>query len=127
MNRRVPVAEWPIDIGGLKSFEHQVHHTYPYHRLAHRVATSLLYLPGRLQPRQDEHTWGRPLHTPCNVTRSPADHWGADPAPRPPGVADGSARASLVRLRRVLDPLRCARRDAAPLDGNPPERRDKRL
>ena len=31
---RIPVAEWPIDIGGLKALEHQVHRTYPYHRLA---------------------------------------------------------------------------------------------
>jgi hypothetical protein len=70
MNRRIPVAEWPIDIGGLKSFEHQVHHTYPYHRLAHRVAMSLLYSPGRLQPRQDEHTWGA-LCTPRAPRRVP--------------------------------------------------------
>jgi hypothetical protein len=70
---------------------------------------------------------GRPLHTPCNATRSPADHWGAGPAPRPPSAEDGSARASPVRLRRVIDPLRCARRDAAPLEGGHPERCDERL
>ena len=31
---RIPVAEGPIDIGGFKALEHQVHRTYPYHRLA---------------------------------------------------------------------------------------------
>jgi hypothetical protein len=31
---RIPVAEWPIDMGGFQSLEHQVHRTYPYHRLA---------------------------------------------------------------------------------------------
>jgi len=31
---RLPVAKWPIDIGGFKALEHQVHRTYPYHRLA---------------------------------------------------------------------------------------------
>ena len=43
--------------------------------VSHRVATSRLHALRRLKPRQDEHTWGRPLHTPCNATRSPADHW----------------------------------------------------
>jgi hypothetical protein len=95
--------------------------------VSHRVATSLLYSLSRLQPRQDEHTWGRPLHTPCTATRSPTDHWGAGPAPRPPGAKDGSAQVSPVRLRRVLDPLRCARQDAAPLEASHPERCDERL
>jgi hypothetical protein len=95
--------------------------------VSHRVATSLLHSRRRLQPRQDEHTWRHPLHTPCTATRSPTDHWGAGPAPRPLGAEDGSAQVSPVRLRRVIDPLRCARRYAAPLDGGYPERCDKRL
>src|SRR5262245_40630111 len=95
--------------------------------VSHRVATSLLYSLSRLQPRQDEHTWGCPLHTPCTATRSPTDHWGAGPAPRPPGAKDGSAQVSPVRLRRVLDPLRCARQDAAPLEASHPEQCDERL
>ena len=41
-----------------------------------RVATSRLHPLGRLQPRQDEHTLGSPLRTPCHTTRPPQDRWG---------------------------------------------------
>jgi hypothetical protein len=95
--------------------------------VSHRVATSRVHPPGRLQPRQDAYTLGRPLRPSCHAMRPPTDRWGAGPAPRSPGAGDGSAWASPVRLRRVLDPLHCARRDAAPLEGGPPERCDERL
>ena len=39
----------------------------------------------------------------------------------------GSAQASPVHLWSVIDPLRCAGRHAAPLDGGHSERRDERL
>ena len=93
----------------------------------HRVATSRVHPPGRLQPRQDERKPGSPLHTPWNVTRPPADRWRAGPVPRSTDAGDGSAQASPVRLWSVIDPLRCAGRHAAPLDGGHSERRDERL
>jgi len=86
-----------------------------------------LHPPGRLKPGQDEHTPGSPLCTSCNATRPPGDHWGAGSVPRSLSAGDGSARAASLRLRHVIDPLRCARRYAAPPEGAPPERRDERL
>jgi hypothetical protein len=76
---------------------------------------------------KDAYTLGRPRRPSCHAMRRPEHRWGAGQAPRSPGAGDGSARASPVRLRRVLDPLRCARWAAAPLEGGPPERCDERL
>jgi hypothetical protein len=43
----------------------------------HRVATSRMHPPGRLEPRQDAYTLGRPLRPLCHATHLPVDQPGS--------------------------------------------------
>src|SRR5881296_2486077 len=122
MFRVIPLIEFLVVLG----VDIDVHQKNPSAFVSHRSVLSVVHRCHRVATSR-VHPPGRLLCTSCNATRPPGDHWGAGSVPRSLGAGDGSARAASIRLRRVIDPLRCARRYAAPLDSGHPERRDERL